>query len=258
MVEQFCESLVTGIAESELHDPFWIYPRLLGIIVDAQSTSVWTARTQVRNVENERLQSHATRYANLNDIARHVIHISETLTVSANSVEKMEKCHDRFIGAPGEPQEDKSTAISRLASRNIASRLAFYHDLLIANRQRSEANRERVQNEIQLNFNTVSLEIATDTKRDSAAMRTIAFVTMIFLPATFISAVFSTSFFNYSPETGVWAISDKFWVYWAVSAPLTALSFIMWFLWSRLNRFAPVPVVANAEETAATFGKPVT
>jgi hypothetical protein len=57
-------------------------------------------------------------------------------------------------------------------------------------------------------------------------MRTIASVTLAFLSATFVSAIFSMSFFNYSPDSGSWTISDKFWVYWVVAIPITIISVI--------------------------------
>ncbi|PSN59119.1 hypothetical protein BS50DRAFT_580199 [Corynespora cassiicola Philippines] len=56
---------------------------------------------------------------------------------------------------------------------------------------------------------------------------------MAFLPPTFISAVFSMSFFNYSPaqdgQANAWSISDKFWIYWAFAVPLTCLTMAVWF-----------------------------
>jgi hypothetical protein len=46
------------------------------------------------------------------------------------------------------------------------------------------------------------------------------------------------SFFNYTPGTdgqeGKWSVSENFWVYWAVAAPVTAVSIFMWFLWSQV------------------------
>ncbi|KAJ9602028.1 hypothetical protein H2200_013388 [Cladophialophora chaetospira] len=52
---------------------------------------------------------------------------------------------------------------------------------------------------------------------DSASMKTIAVVTLAFLPATFVCTIFSMSFFtlNVNDETGHkhWLISEKFWIY---------------------------------------------
>lgn len=91
-------------------------------------------------------------------------------------------------------------------------------------------------------------------KLDSGAMRTIAVVTMAFLPPTFISvslsrcllrganlsqAVFSMSFFNYAPAQGTeaarWSVSEKFWIYWVLAVPLTCLTIAIWFWQQKLK-----------------------
>ncbi|KAK3294337.1 uncharacterized protein B0H64DRAFT_375135 [Chaetomium fimeti] len=47
-----------------------------------------------------------------------------------------------------------------------------------------------------------NLKIASDAREDSKQMRSIAFLTMVFLPATFLATVFSTTFFNWKPGEG--------------------------------------------------------
>jgi hypothetical protein len=50
-------------------------------------------------------------------------------------------------------------------------------------------------------------------------------------------AIFSTSFFDYSPATQSeresWTISNDFWIYWAFAAPLTIATITSWFIWQR-------------------------
>ncbi|EGU76927.1 hypothetical protein IWW34DRAFT_675121, partial [Fusarium oxysporum f. sp. albedinis] len=60
------------------------------------------------------------------------------------------------------------------------------------------------------------------TREDRQAMTTISVMTMVFLPATFASAILSTSFFDYN-ENG-WTVSDKFWIFWVVTIPLTLVA----------------------------------
>ncbi|CAN9403265.1 unnamed protein product [Alternaria alternata] len=66
---------------------------------------------------------------------------------------------------------------------------------------RSQSNKERLQNEIALAYNMIAQRdsqvmtgLGEAARRDSGAMRTIAVVTMAFLPPTFLSAIFSMSF----------------------------------------------------------------
>ena len=74
-------------------------------------------------------------------------------------------------------------------------------------------------------------------------MITIAAVTMIFLPGTFISAILSTTFFDYGDD-GL-HVSTKWWVLLATSIPLTIVVFVVWLGWRyiRLRKWnTEVPV----------------
>ncbi|KAI0387365.1 hypothetical protein F5Y04DRAFT_240042 [Hypomontagnella monticulosa] len=65
-----------------------------------------------------------------------------------------------------------------------------------------------------------STSIARDTRRDSAAMKSIAILTMIFLPATFTATYFST------PAMVELGASQA--LYWIVTAPLTLVVVFIW------------------------------
>jgi len=100
--------------------------------------------------------------------------------------------------------------------------------------------------------------MAASSSRDSAAMKTLAFLTILFLPGTYIAAIFSTGMFNWHIDSGSQqaaaerannarsmsaradanatptpekTISDLFWVYWAVTVPLTILVAAAWRIW---------------------------
>jgi Mg2+ and Co2+ transporter CorA len=55
------------------------------------------------------------------------------------------------------------------------------------------------------------LKIAEAAKVDSGAMKTVAVMTMLFLPATFFAALFSMPLLQWSEAQ---VIQDRFWVYW--------------------------------------------
>lgn len=82
-------------------------------------------------------------------------------------------------------------------------------------------------------------------------MKSIALLTMVFFPATFLSvcsvsliefgaaltqsqALFSTTFFTFG-DSG-WKASPKLWVYWAIAAPVTILVVIVYVLWVSYSR----------------------
>ena len=63
-------------------------------------------------------------------------------------------------------------------------------------------------------------------------MRTIAYVTLIFLPGAFIAAVFGMSFFQFDPTTGKVIVAKTFWQYWAITLPVTLLVIAVWNVWN--------------------------
>jgi len=81
-----------------------------------------------------------------------------------------------------------------------------------------------------------NLKIASDTRKDSSRMRSIAFLTMVFLPATFISSLFSTTFFDFRAEDIHGIISPYFWVYPVVTIAITALVMGTWILLTKRRR----------------------
>lgn len=76
-----------------------------------------------------------------------------------------------------------------------------------------------------------SKRVAVATSRDSASMKIIAGVTILFLPATSVATLFSTSFFSFGQEGKV--VSWWLWLYWVVTAVLTVVIHGFWWMFSR-------------------------
>ncbi|KAK1981474.1 hypothetical protein LZ30DRAFT_782007 [Colletotrichum cereale] len=84
--------------------------------------------------------------------------------------------------------------------------------------------------------NNLNMRIAANAGLDSTAMKTLALVTMIFLPPTFIATLFSMSMFDWQgPSSTAGGIGrtvvPEFWIYWAVSVPLTLAIVVGWRVW---------------------------
>lgn len=82
-----------------------------------------------------------------------------------------------------------------------------------------------------------NMDIALSSHRDASSMKTLAFVTMLFLPGSFISALFSTDCFDWDAakedkgESMSVPSTPQFLLYWAITIPLTVLTFIFYFVW---------------------------
>ncbi|KAF4953767.1 hypothetical protein FGADI_5760 [Fusarium gaditjirri] len=73
-----------------------------------------------------------------------------------------------------------------------------------------------------------NVEIALATSQDSRHMRSIALVTMIFLPGTFFASIFSMGFFEWQGMNGTIVVSQSFWIYVVLAAGFTAFTVGAW------------------------------
>lgn len=64
-------------------------------------------------------------------------------------------------------------------------------------------------------------DIASDARRDGSSMKTVAVLTMAFLPATYLAALFSLPTLESRGKS-------EFWMYWAATIPLTLATFLVW------------------------------
>ncbi|KZT54850.1 hypothetical protein CALCODRAFT_372556 [Calocera cornea HHB12733] len=87
-------------------------------------------------------------------------------------------------------------------------------------------------NKLNLSVAADSRALAVSAKTDSTAMKSIAVLTMFFLPSTFLASLFAMPVFNWSagPEESV--IDSRAWIYLAIAVPLTAAALGLWWLWS--------------------------
>lgn len=93
------------------------------------------------------------------------------------------------------------------------------------------ANRDSVTSQI---IATESASIAQGARQDSYAMKTIAVLTMFFLPATFISSLLGTNLFVLDTSGNGKAqliVSELWWIYLVSAVPLTLFTLLVWWLY---------------------------
>ncbi|KAK9425573.1 hypothetical protein SUNI508_02934 [Seiridium unicorne] len=92
---------------------------------------------------------------------------------------------------------------------------------------------------VNTNIARANNSIALDAKQDNGQMKSIAFLTMFYLPVSAVASIFSMSMFNWSPEEGS-VVSDSLWVFVVVAVVLTVLTLLVWQIASwRQKRKAP-------------------
>lgn len=144
-----------------------------------------------------------------------------------------------------EKYKSHTSRISELHRQRLELHWQRLYDFSILQKSLSKASEydlsvlpRRIENQFTAIYNLIAqgdtkatISLAEASKRDSSSMKTIAGMTLIFLPPTFICSFFSMSFFNFE-ATG----TKSLWVYVATAAPLTVVVILTWIaynLWSR-------------------------
>lgn len=94
------------------------------------------------------------------------------------------------------------------------------------NSLRQIASESRRDQAVSVEIARASKAIALGSRRDRSLVKTIAAVTMSFLPGTFLASCFAISLFNWDGESGEGVINRQIWIYWAITIPLTILTFV--------------------------------
>ncbi|KXL46743.1 hypothetical protein M433DRAFT_153462 [Acidomyces richmondensis BFW] len=122
--------------------------------------------------------------------------------------------------------------------------------------KRIESARANISAILQQRDAQLNLEIAESSRQmteaalqDNASMKTIAILTMIFLPGTAVASFFSMSMFDWSSNSGANLASSWLWIFFVIATPLTAFVLLVWYLWGKRNqqkavsRFRTFPIV---------------
>lgn len=91
-------------------------------------------------------RSQEADYFLLHEIARHGVHVKEMLSVAIRSLDAVRQHHARFCANTGLARSNSKRALWD----KVESQFEFQHGFLQGLLDRSEANNERIQNEITL------------------------------------------------------------------------------------------------------------
>ncbi|KAK3368262.1 hypothetical protein B0H63DRAFT_74056 [Podospora didyma] len=136
------------------------------------------------------------------------------------------------------------------SSRYARQQLRFFGQFLHGVESKVTYTKSSVQDQVQTIYTLISqrdsrnhMALAKTTRRlaelsrkDSTDMRVISAVTLVFLPATFMSTFFSASFFNFQPRPEVDPsehVSRWIWLYCVVTTVLTLVVLASWWYFSR-------------------------
>ncbi|KAI1087150.1 hypothetical protein F5B19DRAFT_89000 [Rostrohypoxylon terebratum] len=81
-----------------------------------------------------------------------------------------------------------------------------------------------------------NIRISIDSQMENSQMRSIAFVTMFYLPLTSVASIFSMGVFNWNATTGQSVLTFYFWVYLAIGGGLTVVTLGLWWFLTRTRQ----------------------
>ncbi|KAI1210028.1 uncharacterized protein F4807DRAFT_425425 [Annulohypoxylon truncatum] len=120
----------------------------------------------------------------------------------------------------------------REAFRMMELRLPSIQRRIEFERQRSDEFLSRIPRRLMREDTMASIELAKAgveltraAKGDSSSMKVIAVMTMVFLPGTFIAALFAVPSLNWNGDD---VVGENFWMYWAFTIPFTILVLVLW------------------------------
>ncbi|KAK6507842.1 hypothetical protein TWF481_006264 [Arthrobotrys musiformis] len=208
--------------------------------------------------EDPEIETTKAAFNTLHEILRHSLHATETLGVAIETLASIcarkrifdeESAIREAIAEAATPEETSKTKTARVIARRWSKKITTYLDFKLSIvkslEARAKANQARINSEITLAISSVAqrdsrvqakigrvqtriskaqAEIGHAAQNDSNTMVKIAAVTMLFLPPSFVSAIFSTTFFEFTPPEGD-KVSKDFWIFWAISIPLTIVVF---------------------------------
>ena len=100
-----------------------------------------------------------------------------------------------------------------------------------------------------------SQSVAVESKRDSSSMKTLAVVTMFFLPGTFVASFFAMPLFNWQSQHGQ-VIDRRLWIYFVVTIPLTTITCSVWWAWFTMKTRREQREDKEKNETSGHGGTP--
>ncbi|KAK1148192.1 hypothetical protein N8T08_010837 [Aspergillus melleus] len=220
-------------------NPFRWHMEFSSTLITLYDASIWSLRDLVRNQHELKTQKARDKpnppppnFPHLHDIGRHIFHSTETLEIAENTVKNIVAEQTRWREEFPDSRQ-KGRGVYLHTQQRLYSLAKQMHSL----KTRSRSLTERLHNEINLAFNIVSQRYGRDAQSDSAMMKTVGVVSLVYLPGTFVSltgakGLFGTNFFDFAPgDDSDWKTASTFWMYWAVTIPLTLVTVVIWALW---------------------------
>ncbi|KXT09169.1 hypothetical protein AC579_7288 [Pseudocercospora musae] len=206
-----------------------------GIEPSPTNTSLAKSNLAVEQDEPENLQDITIQ---LNVVSQEVDSMTANADMASMIVHRLIEAHDRYRESVTSVSMRNAVTKTHDSLQYLAQSIDAQKRWLQSYKVRKDTAMNLVYNLVMQQNSTTSTTIALETRADGASMKVIAALTMLFLPGTFLSSVFGMSMLN----------NAKWWLYVALTLPLTIIVIATWWLW-----FEFPTVVAVLKQWIDTF-----
>ncbi|KAL3422678.1 hypothetical protein PVAG01_06834 [Phlyctema vagabunda] len=264
-IERRFENIMLNSAwEDAMQDPLILFDVVFDQLYLQIDTIAWKLAEVYGSMET-RILDRASRpgsaaetidFVGLHNISKHVVYLREGAEAASKTLRKICEHHRSLVA------EQPTSSFTKMQTQDS---LEYTQTLLDSTQLRLISLEKRINNLINLAFNLVTQQDSRIMQKDSSSMKTIAIMTLIFLPAGTVAAMFGSQFFNLSVDddtgTSAFVISPLFWIFWLISMTLTVILLCVWRLWHRRNKKkfieTRVPIERRDTELSANSSKNV-
>ena len=215
-----------------LREPYLLYDIIYDEHYNAVDMLAWKLANMFRTIESatlnqakhanstERHSESAIDFAVLHNMSKHCVHMNEVVDAAILALSAMN------VHLEGMQSRTNATT-----STNVIYALRYRIMMFQSTQLRLRSLEKRMTNIISLSFNLVTQKDSRVMQNDSYAMKTIAVLTLLFLPAAGIGTIFSMPFFKVDFQNNAnkeLEVARSFWIFWVVTLPITATLFVTW------------------------------
>lgn len=160
-------------------------------------------------------------FTSLHNLAKHITYLRENCDSALATLQGLRQHHGTVIGDHPEPAQE----FTRQA-------LEYRKTLFQSTQRRLASLDKRMANIIQLSFNLVTQGDSRTMQSENQSMKTIAVMTLIFMPLSTIAGIFGTQFMKLDENAPYhMRVSQDFWLLWIIAVPLTVVVLLIWRVW---------------------------
>ncbi|KAH7125590.1 hypothetical protein B0J11DRAFT_528770 [Dendryphion nanum] len=213
------------------NDPYYLLDIVLEEMYKLMDQVGWAIADIFGDIESRTLAIASTPgkagkeldFPGLHNLAKHTIYLRENCESALSTLDDLRTHHNRLMGADPNPVQ-----------RSTQQALEYRKTMFQSTERRLDSLDKRMANIIQLSFHLVTMTDSRVMQSENQSMKTIAVMTLIFMPLGTVATIFGTQLIRLRDEAPYqMEVSRDFWYLWLISVPLTVMVVIIWKVWYR-------------------------